>query len=858
MPLQPGDKLGPYEILATVGAGGMGVVYRALDTRFNRPVAVKVLADDFADAAARRRFQREAETASSLNHPHIVTVYDAGEFEGRQYLVTEFVDGGTLKNWVKAEARTWRQVVDVLVGVADGLAAAHGAGILHRDIKPDNILVAKNGYAKLADFGLAKLEEAAPSEATQTITEQRTRMGVILGTIPYMSPEQAAGKAVDARSDIFSFGVLLYEVLAGARPFTGATDRELLAVIRNDAPAPLPRELPETLRMVVEKAIEKDPAERYQSAREMVVDLRRLLRQAVTERKPSHSRLIAWGALALVLAGASLGAIWFLRPAPQEQSASEPVPFTTYPGFESSPSFSPDGNQVAFVWTGEHDNQSNIYIKAIGSETPLRLTTGLDARPQWSPDGRFIAFERFFPGGRADILLIPPLGGAERTLVESVGPGGISWSPDGKWLAASGEFGRTGPKRIYLISVETGELRPVTDPPANGQGDIGPAFSPDGSALVFLRKADLNASDLYRISLGADLKSSGLPQKLPVGDLRPLDVAWINGRELIFASAPGGPASGSLYRVLSTGVGNPVRIDSFGAGTIQVAVSRDGRRLAYAVRSLNANIWRVDLSAKGDPATAPERFIASTQREVFPQYSPDGRRIAFYSNRSGSFQIWVCNADGSKAAAITSMKKAVTGTPRWSPDSRTISFDSNVTGIYQVYTVSAEGGKVRQVTDNSESHFAGNWSQDGRWIYFASGGDGRSTQIWKVPTQGGAPVQVTRNGGIVATESADGKTLYYTKNAGGFSLWKMPVEGGPEEQVADSIYRFNYALTEKGVYVTRNGRVDFVDFAAGQIRTVVKTPRPETGLAISPDGRYLLFSKVDAVGSVLMLVEKFR
>ena len=291
-----GHRIGGYQVQAALGAGGMGVVYRALDTKLNRPVAIKLLSDDLADAAARRRFQREAQTASSLNHPHIVTVYDVGEVDGRQYLVTEFVDGGTLKDWAQATTRTWRQIVELLIGVADGLAAAHAAGIVHRDIKPENILVAKNGYAKLADFGLAKLWEATDSLAvTRTLSAGRTRPGMIVGTIAYMSPEQAAGQPVDARSDIFSFGVVLYELLAGRRPFEGATDLERLqALISRPAPplAESSLDLPADLRNVVEKALEKDPAERYQTARELVVDLRRLTR-VTTSAKPGTTAVIA-------------------------------------------------------------------------------------------------------------------------------------------------------------------------------------------------------------------------------------------------------------------------------------------------------------------------------------------------------------------------------------------------------------------------------------------------------------------------------------------------------------------------------------------------------------------------------------
>jgi eukaryotic-like serine/threonine-protein kinase len=281
--LVPGAQIGAYRIEAPLGEGGMGTVYRALDTKLNRPVAIKVLSDHLADAPARRRFQREAQMASSLNHPHLVTVYDVGEFEGRQYLVTEFVDGGTLKDWANAEKRTWRQIVELLTGVADGLAAAHAAGILHRDIKPANILVAKNGYAKLADFGLAKLTENAArrdTDAIRTLDEGHTRPGIVVGTVAYMSPEQASGNRLDARSDIFSFGVVLYELLAGKRPFAGATELEVLKTLIHGQPEPLSPEIPQPMRGVVEKALEKDPGERYQSMREMVVDLRRVARHS--------------------------------------------------------------------------------------------------------------------------------------------------------------------------------------------------------------------------------------------------------------------------------------------------------------------------------------------------------------------------------------------------------------------------------------------------------------------------------------------------------------------------------------------------------------------------------------------------
>jgi len=292
----------------------MGEVYRAEDTRLNRPVAIKFLLRALEGDDARHRFRREVSALSALNHPHIVTVHEAGIVDGRDYLVTEYVDGGTLGSWARAEPRTWRQIVELLVGVADALATAHDAGILHRDIKPDNILVAKNGYAKLADFGLAKVAAGA-NDATQTVAGSPTRAGVIVGTINYLSPEQARGARLDARSDIFSFGIVLYELLSGRRPFTGSTELHVVEAILHETPPPLGDEAPSELRTVVEKALEKDPADRYQSMRDLVVDLRRLTRQTgvrPTPTPPPH-RSFRWGTVAasVIVLLAAAGALWW-------------------------------------------------------------------------------------------------------------------------------------------------------------------------------------------------------------------------------------------------------------------------------------------------------------------------------------------------------------------------------------------------------------------------------------------------------------------------------------------------------------------------------------------------------------------
>jgi serine/threonine protein kinase len=296
-----GERIGIYQVQDRVGAGGTGIVYRAIDTKLDRIVAIKLLSQDIADPATRRRFQREARMASALNHPHILSVHDAGEFDGREYLVTEYVDGGTLRSWMKSAPRSWHQTVELLVGVADALATAHAANILHRDVKPENILVTKTGYAKLVDFGLAKLDDQSTVRAdAPTFTE--TRSGVVMGTVPYMSPEQARGRHLDARSDIFSFGVVLYEALAGHRPFTGDSSYEIWHQIVHQPTPLLPEHLPVRLRLLIYKALEKAPEARFQSMQPLVGELRQVVRSESHPSPTGSSALPDQTATAIVAA----------------------------------------------------------------------------------------------------------------------------------------------------------------------------------------------------------------------------------------------------------------------------------------------------------------------------------------------------------------------------------------------------------------------------------------------------------------------------------------------------------------------------------------------------------------------------
>jgi Tol biopolymer transport system component len=360
------------------------------------------------------------------------------------------------------------------------------------------------------------------------------------------------------------------------------------------------------------------------------------------------------------------------------------------------------------------------------------------------------------------------------------------------------------------------------------------------------------------LPMAGGFRPQGEPKRLPAGGPGALDVEWMpDSHELVFSTASG---ISPLYRIAASADATPQLVPGIGTGVRGLSVSWQGHRLAYAAGTQDSNIWKVDLSSR---SAARDENFSSTFRDAFPQYSPDGKRVTFFSSRAGKNDIWVANADGSQAARLTSMAGPITASPRWSPDGQQIAFDSNSTGKYQIYTVSVDGGQPRQLSKESEN-FTANWSHDGRWIYFASnrGGD---LQVWKMPAQGGDPVQVTHGGGIAPTESVDGKTLYFTKDSGTEGLWKMPAEGGPETRVIPDVSRYNYWVTEKGIYFAtdatrdRSAAIQFLNFATGMTTQIVKVDKPlELGLGVSPDGRTLLYAQFDSYGRDLMLVENFH
>jgi len=593
---------------------------------------------------------------------------------------------------------------------------------------------------------------------------------------------------------------------------------------------------------------------------------------------PPRALAHRWGWLAALLSVGLLVGLWVwqwaFRPATNaSKSALNAIPLTSYQGRETQVAFSPDGNQIAFVWNGAQGDNQDIYVKLIDAETPLRLTTSPaeDLNPVWSPDGRYIVFLRQSAEG-SEFYLIPALGGAERKLAKifpyQVPSDGAShyYSPDGKYLAIPDKSSPSEPLSIFLLSIETGERRKLTSPPAGVIGDYNPAFSPDGKWLAFARSPRWSTDDLYLMPL-----AGGEPKRLTFDNMTINGLTWTpDSREIVFDSRRGG-SSRHLWRAAIAG-GTPERVDTVGADVLSPAISPLGRRLAYTQTLDDINIWRIELDAAGKIKSQTE-LIASTFADHGPDYSPDGRMIAFTSGRSGNNAIWVCESDGAKPRLLHSCGPYVTGTPRWSPDGRWIAFDSRscapgADGNPDIYLISADGSQPVRLTNDQSEDVAPSWSRDGRWIYFSSNRSG-SMQIWKMPATGGQPVQVTEQGGFEVFESFDGKCLYYTKGRAIPGLWRMPTAGGKEEFVTGhhqaGLWRY-WRVTERGIYfataTSAGAMLEFYSFANKQISEVARLSRGAErylpGLAVSPDGRSLLYCQMDRSGSDIMMVENFR
>ncbi len=825
----PPTRLLQYELLEKIGQGGMGEVYRARDTRLNRTVALKLLPAVAGDTESVLRFQQEARAASALNHPHIVAIFDTGHADSTHFIAMELLEGLPLGAWLEKERPELRRILEVLTQVADALAAAHEAGIVHRDIKPANILVTPQGYAKVLDFGLAKLVEAA--RATEETADLRlSRSGVILGTPAYMSPEQAVARPVDARTDVFSFGAVLYEAATGRRPFSGSTSVDVLHAIVHDTPAPvreLSRGAPLELQWIIEKALAKDLAERYQAMREFAADLRRLRRrveagstaaeaQIAPPAEPARrKRLLAAAALVLLLA-AGLGG-WSLGRARAPIAASgSPAgvtihPLTSDPGYEAEPTFSPDGETIAYV--SDRTGNFEIYLRQVAGGPDVNLTNdgAEDIQPAFSPDGKQIAFvssrsgvsdvifffgpETPFLGG--DVWVMPALGGSPKRIAAR---GNFpSWSPDGTViLYASGPW---FDQKIYRVPAGGGEaheipIRLPTGTPALPHL-LYPRLSPDGRFLSFEAQ-----SSIYLVPAEGGQSRKLLAGRCPI---------WTaDSSALIYSSAEPGKNL-SLWRVAvspSGQVAAPPAPITVGRGRdAQAALSRDGKRIAYAALEVSFNVETLPFDAEAGRPTGPARPLTAGNKVIyFLDVSPDGRSVVFDARTGASMSIWRVE-EGQQPVLLVADPAFGDAFPKYAPDGGSITFGRRPAkepdSPAELWLMSADGANQRRLLEKSGAMY---WLPDGRRIVYHSPAD-RQFHVLDLETK--ATRKLTDEERIlqIANVSSDGKWLVFQSTRtddGNVDVRAIPIEGGPS-------------------------------------RVVVSTPRQDYHPFISPSGRWLYF-----------------
>jgi serine/threonine protein kinase/Tol biopolymer transport system component len=897
-----GTTVAHYHIVSKLGEGGMGVVYRADDLTLGRAVALKFLFKTaLLEGDRLERFEREARAAAAINHPAICTVYEIGDHEGAPWIAMELLEGVTLEQQLRSAPLEMNRILDYAIEIADGLDAAHSHGIIHRDLKPANLFITKRGSIKILDFGLARIRPKGRTLATTlgpnmtAETAFQTNPGTVMGTVAYMSPEQARGQEVDARTDLFSFGIVLYQMVTGKLPFYGTDSASILASLLRDtpeSPSALNTEIPPSLEEILSRLMEKDIDMRFQSAADLRAELKRLKRgtssssassvtftrthrpasslspaPAVQPGEP-HGRIGSRHRLVLTMAAigalifATVLLVWKREVRPPE-AAVQIVPFSGSSGLEDDLAFSPNGQQAAFTWDGETGGDPHVYIKLIGTGSALALSSdpGPDSSPAWSPDGRYIAYAHGADG--MEIFSVPALGGAKRR-VTSITPAApdqdsrvVTWSPDGLSLLVSDRESSQKPAAIFSLSLQEGQKRRLTSPPPSAWGDGDPELSPDGRTLAFIRWEKNSVGDIYTMPL-----EGGEPHRITTDDKRIGGLAWsADGRFIVFSSTRG--ALPGLWKIFVSGGAPPEQLAGVGADAWAPAISRVGNLLAYTHQSETVNIWRVPGPEFSGPKT-PLKFISSPRQQTSAVYSPDGKRIAFSSDRTGTFEIWVADSDGSHGVQLTSFGGPITGTPHWSPDGNWIVLDSRPGGHSAVFVVSAGGGEPRQVTDGTYDDIVPDWSHDGREIYFSSSRSG-SQQIWKIPAAGGPPVQFTRDGGFEATESLDGSWLYFSKPGGG--IWKMPSGGGEEKPVLDRHTGRYWTLMRNGICFldlssTAHPTINFLDFTTGQIRNLGTLEKPVdwgySGLSVSADGKWIVYAQMDELISQLMLVKNFH
>ncbi len=875
MSLVSGTRIGSYEILAPLGAGGMGEVYRAKDAKLGREVAIKVLPPEVSgDPERRARFEQEARAASALNHPNIITIHDIGTSDSTVYIAMEFVDGKTLREVLVSGPLAVKKALEIAGQVADGLAKAHSAGIVHRDLKPENLMLTKDGFVKILDFGLAKLAEPFSEAASQlpTAAALGTRPGMVLGTVGYMSPEQASGEPLDFRSDQFSFGAILYEMATGKRAFQRNTAAETLSAIIREEPQPITSvnpEAPTPLRWVVERCLSKDPEERYAATR----DLARDLKQALThiseplvqvaefpkrKRLPKQARFAALAVvlLAVVGVGVYLGTRGRQEP---KRPAAKLTKVTFAPGLEDEPTWSPDGKFLACT-TDERGNL-DIVVLPLGGGEPIRVagSEADEAQPSWSPDGTKLAFVSardrggrlsivlgqgpglglFLQGKGGDIFIVPALGGSPAKLVED----GYypAWSPDGKKIVFQSI--REGQWDLWVVSAEGGTPTRLTD---DANFDFQPSWSPDGKWIAY----GSGVVPIYNVRVVP--AEGGQPRDLTRDKSWVIRPAWSSdGKSVLFSAERNGIVN--IWKVPFSPSPDakeapPERVTIGEGPDVSVSVSRDGEKVAFAsVRSL-PDIWELTL-ASGDL----RQVTSETSFEDYPRISPDGKTLLAVSNRSGKLAVWTLDLNGRVLAQLAPSGEQA----QWSPDGQQIVYFRDQTiRIQRIGGMSARDTGVKGVSPA--------WSPDGEKIAFGSGPPDITSEIsvYSVKAATVKPLTHMRSRSVFPSWSPDGREIaFQAEREGTRHIWIVPAEGGEPRQITrgeseDSHPQWSSRNRDEILFLRDHKTLCLVSVSTGKVRELPSYREGSFMLdypSWSPDGGRVYFSVSRKTGDVYVL-----
>ena len=889
-----GSELGHYRILEHLGSGGMGDVYLAEDVTLHRKVALKVLPAAMAARPDRLgRFRREAESVAALSHPNIVTIFSVEEAEGFHFLTMELIDGKTLDGIIPPGGLPAADLLGLAVPMADALSAAHDAGVVHRDIKPSNVMVDRRGRLRILDFGLARLDQPESERASTALTAAVTREGTRIGTIPYMAPEQVQGKRVDHRADLFSCGVVLYEMATGRRPFTGESDPEVMSAILRDDPTPLGElapDAPRRLVAIVDRCLRKDPSERYPSAAELRDDLDRLRNQIVpSTRSGEHpaergGRPVRWwvlgGAVLAVVAIVVAAVLWRSVPRAAGNEAAGSVQerrvsqLTFGAGLEEWPAWSPDGAKL--VYSAEKDGFKKLFERDLASGEIRQITEGPadDVQPAWSPMGARVAFVRssrddgrlepddlfgnFFEGG--DIWQVDLTSGETSPLIEKAfSP---AWSPDGSQIAFDAEW--AGPVRIWVADARGRNARQITNDTSEAVNHVEPSWSPDGEKIVF-RRREKSKSDIQVV----DLASSEVIW-VTDDDYRDLNARWApDGRSIIFSSYRGGGQNVWRQPVDARGrPAGPAEQLTTGAGNdVQVAVSPDGRRVSFTVLGINSDLWRLGMDPETGQRTGnPTPLVSTTREDSRGSWSPDGSTLAFNSDRLGNMNIWLRSLrDGSERQ----LTKGAGGDyqPNWSPDGSRIVFFSSRKGNVDIWDVEVATGEIRQLTTSPTLDQNPFYSPDGKKIAFQSDRDGR-LEVWVMDADGAGQSQLSSIGtsGHFMRWTDDGSAVIH-RGLGlpGTNLVRQPLDGSEPvalPEIKDAGYHISFSPDRRLILdVTGHKTLWVFPVSGGERRKVFEFGDPDIRIDYpvwSPDGRWAIFDHADYQGADVWLLDGLR